>query len=268
MRLARTGYGLRGQRGVSPAWVDGWMRTPAGWHFQAVRRQRDSWATELIPAARMLNTRIFEPMTPTMKVIGSENRPFEIADLSALSPLLEPRDLLGRMLPGAPLTSHHAIYVAETSAGRLYLPALLLIERLWLWSKEALRAILTPNSLDVHLGTAKPTDSSIEVTADPQLVSRTPTDTALQRVAWLIQSSEARISWSSVLTSAYHGRIDLTLPTGALSGWMWGVELPSGFMACEIMSMRLHTNLWNRCLAFASAKHNIRSRSSGLLMSR
>ncbi len=120
----------------------------------------------------------------------------------------------------------------------IYFPALLLIERLWLLgSKAAIRAILTPNSLDVYLGAAEPTSNGIEVAVDPQLASRNPTDEALQRIAWLVQSSEARTSWRSVLTNAYQDRLDLTPPMIALTGWIWGVELRSGFMACEIMSM-------------------------------
>ena len=243
MRHPRTGYGLKGQSGVSPAWVDGWVKTPGGWRLEVLRRRRDSWTTEQLSATQTLKLRTFEPMTPGMNVLGSENRRLKIADLSALSPLIEPRDLLGPMFPRAPVTGRHAIYVAEANVGRVYFPALLLIQHLWLWSDAALRAILTPNSLDVFLGAARANRSGIEVAADPQLTSRTPTDAALQRIAWLVESSEARASWNSVLTNAYQNRIDILLPPVSMSGWAWGVELSSGYLACELLSLRLNIEL-------------------------
>lgn len=243
MRNPRTGYGLKGQRGVSPAWVDGWGKTSGGWQLEVLQRRRDSWTTEQVPVTQTLKLRTFEPVTPGMNVLGSENRRFKIADLSALSPLIEPRDLLGPMFPRAPVTGRHAIYVAETNVGRVYFPALLLIQHLWLWSDAALRAILTPNSLDVFLGAARANRSGIEVAADPQLTSRTPTDAALQRIAWLVESSEARASWNSVLTNAYKTRIDAFLPPVSMSGWAWGVELSSGYLACELLSLRLKIEL-------------------------
>lgn len=243
MRHLRTGYGLKGQRGVSPAWVDGWVKTPGGWQLDVLRRRRDRWTIEQVPAAQTLKLRTFEPMTPGLNVLGSENRRFKIADLSALSPLIEPRDLLGPMFPRAPITGRHAIYVVESNAGRVYFPALLLMQHVWLWSDAALRAILTPNSLDVFLGAARANRSGIAVAADPNLTSRTPTDAALQRIAWLVESSEARASWNSVLTNAYQNRIDILLPSVSMSGWAWGVELSSGYLACELFSLRLNIEL-------------------------
>jgi len=243
MKFARTGYGLKGQAGGCPAWVNGWDRRSGAWQLEAIRRERDGWKIDRVPADRALMARVFEPTTPGMMVLGTENRRFEISNLSALSPLLEPREILGGMLPGAPLTDGHAIYVTTTGDGRLYFPALLLIERLWLWSSTALRAVLTPNSLDVLLGRAAATDGTAEIVVDPQLASRTPTKIALRRIAWLAHSTEARASWSSVLTSASKGRIHLRLPAARLSGWTWGVELASGSLACELSSVELQFDL-------------------------
>ncbi len=142
MKFHRTGYGLKGQGGLSPAWVNRWVRTPGAWQLEVIRRERNAWITDLMPAVRMLRMRAFEPAAPGLNILGTENHRFEIPDLSAMPPLLEPREILGQMLPGAPLTGRHAIYVAETRAGRIYFPALLLIERLWLLgSKAAIRAI-------------------------------------------------------------------------------------------------------------------------------
>lgn len=243
MSFRRTAYGRIGRGSPNSAWIDRWVRTRRGWQLEVLRRKRGAWRVELMPAERVLKTRLFEPTTPHLEVLSTESRRFEIGNLAALSPLVEPRELLGPMMPGATLTDRHAIYVAETETGRVYLPALLLIERLWLWSNEALSAILMPNSLDVLIGQPLSTEYGTEVTLDPRLTSRTPTDAALRRIAWLTQDRQARVSWGSVLTNAYGNRIDLELPSVGIRGWAWGVELPSGLLACELLSFELRCEL-------------------------
>jgi hypothetical protein len=42
-----------------------------------------------------------------------------------------------------------------------------------------------------------------------------------------------------VLTNAYRNRLDLILPRARLTGWLWGVELPSGLLACELDSVEI-----------------------------
>jgi hypothetical protein len=243
MKFQRTAYGRMGRASVSPAWINRWVKTRRGWQLEVLWRKRGAWVTDFWPAERALKARLFEPTTPKLMSLGTESRRFEIRNLANLSPLVEPRELLGPMLPGAALTDLHAIYVAETDSKPLYLPALMLIERLWLWSSDALRAILTPNSLDLRRGVPRALDHSIEVTVDPRLASRAPSDAALRRIAWLTQSSQARSSWSSVLTNAYQNRIDILLPPVSMSGWAWGVEFSSGYLACELLSLRLNIEL-------------------------
>lgn len=243
MKYSRTGYGLRGQGGPSPAWVDGWERTPDGWQLGVIWRERASWVTGLMPPGRIVKGRIFEPTTPGIRTGGSESRQFTIANLANLSQLLEPREIIAPMLPGAPTTSRHAIYVAENSAGRLYLPALLLLANVWLWSLEAIDAILTPNSLDAYLAATRAGAPSFNLAADARLASTAPTQVALGRIAWLAESPQARMSWSSVLANAYARRLDFQLPAAALSGWAWGVHLSSGFLVSEILSGQMQFTL-------------------------
>ena len=243
MKFQRTAYGRIARTSSSPAWINCWVRTGRGWQLEVLWNKRGRWISDLWPAERTLKVRAFEPSTPNVKSLGTESRRFEIRNLADLSPLVEPRELLGPMLPGAALSDRHAIYVAQTDTKPLYLPALLLIERLWLWSREALKAIFIPNSLDVLLGAPAATDDGIQVTIDPRLASRTPSDTALRAIAWLTQSPHARASWSSVLANAYSNRIDLVLPHASMSGWAWGLELPSGYLACELLSLQLNFEL-------------------------
>lgn len=243
MKFQRTPYGRIGRGSASPAWINRWVKTRRGWQLEVLWRKHRAWVSEFWPAERALKGPLFEPTTPNLMSLGTESRRFEIKNLADLSPLVEPREILGPMLPGAVLTDRHVIYVAETATKPLYLPALMLIERLWLWSSDALRAILTPNSLDLHLGVPRALDHGIEVTVDPRLASRAPSDAALRRIAWLTQSSPARNSWSSVLTNAYQNRIDILLPPVSMCGWAWGAELSSGYLACELLSLRLNIEL-------------------------
>jgi hypothetical protein len=243
IRIRRMGFGLTGRGSPAPAWIDRWAKTRHGWHLKALWRKRNSWVTDFLPVERVLNGRLFEPTTPHLENLGTATRKFQIRNLSELSPLLESREILGPMLPGATLTGDHSIYVAKTDIGSLYIPALLLIEKLWLWSSDALRAILIPNSLDLLLGTPGTTDHGTEVRLDSRLASRQPSDAALRRMAWLVQSPQARLSWGSVLTNAYENRIDLLLPAASLSGWAWGVELAAGYLVCEMLSPQVQFDL-------------------------
>jgi hypothetical protein len=157
--------------------------------------------------------------------------------------LLESREILGGMFPGAAISNAHTIYVAESEAGRLYFPALLLIDELWLWSPPALRTLLIPNSLDVAMGKPTQVNDGLEVTASVKLASENPSETGLRRIAWLSQAADARASWNSVLTNAFRNRLDVALPRASMSGWVWGGQLSSGLMACELSSVQLKFEL-------------------------
>lgn len=250
MKFKPTAYGRLGRASECPAWVNRWVKTHRGWQLEVLQRKCGAWATDFWSPERMLKVRLFEPTAPSLKSLGTESRRFKIRNLADLSPLVEPRELLGPMLTGADLTDGHAIYVAETDGKPLYLPALLLIEQLWLSSRYALHAILTPNSLDLYLGAPKALNHGIEVIVDPRLASRAPSNAALRRIAWLTQSSQARKSWSSILTNAYQNRIDALLPPVSISGWAWAVELSSGYLACELLSVQLDVELTEPLPAF------------------
>jgi hypothetical protein len=222
--------------------MDSWVWDSGAWQIKVLRKVGTEWRRFVVAPRELLGARAFEPSSPELRNLATENCSFDIPDLSALSPLIEPRELLGGMLPGAQSTQH-AIYAVENHSDRIYIPAFLLIDRLWLWSAQALKALLTPNSLEIYLGQPTQGKFGLEVMASPELTSNSPSQDALQRIAWLSQSDDARRSWRSVLTNAFQSRMDLTLPRARLKGWLWGVRLPHGLLACELASVELHVDL-------------------------
>lgn len=226
----------------SIAWMDSWIWESGAWQVKVLRKVGNEWSHIVVAPGELLGARAFEPASPEFRHLETENVSFEIPDLSALSPLIEPRELLGAILPGASSTTH-AIYAVEGHSQRIYIPAFLLIDRLWLWSAQALKAILTPNSLEIYLGQPTEGTNGLEVVLSPELMSRSPSQDAVQRIAWLSQSDDARRSWRSVLTNAVQSRMDLTLPRARLNGWLWGVRLPQGLLACELASVEFHVDL-------------------------
>jgi hypothetical protein len=222
--------------------MDSWIWESGAWQVKVLRKLGPAWRHFVVSPGELLGARAFEPSSPELQHLATENVSFDIPDLSVLSPLIEPRELLGAMLPGAQSTQH-AIYVVENHSDRIYIPAFLLIDRLWLCSAQALKALLTPNSLEIYLGRPTQGPSGLEVIASPELMSNSPSQDALQRIAWLSQSDDARRSWRSVLTNAFQSRMDLALPRARLKGWLWGVRLPHGLLACELASVELHVDL-------------------------
>jgi hypothetical protein len=219
--------------------MDSWVWESGAWQVSVLRKVGAERRKFVVAPGELLGARAFEPSSPELRNLATENCSFDIPDLSALSPLIEPQELLGRMLPGAQST-RHAIYVVENHSQRIYIPTFLLIDRLWLWSAQALRTLLTPNSLEVYLGQPTQGKFGLEVMASPELTSNSPSQDALQRIAWLSYSADAQRSWRSVLTNAFQSRMDCSLPRARLKGWVWGVRLPQGILACELSSCEIH----------------------------
>jgi hypothetical protein len=224
------------------AWMDSWVWESGAWQVSVLRKVGAEWRKFVMAPRQLLGARAFEPSSPELRNLATENCSFDIPDLSALSALIEPRELLGGMLPGAQ-SIRHAIYAVENHSQRIYIPAFLLIDRLWLWSAQALKTLFTPNSLEIYLGQPTQGKFGLEVMASPELASNSPSQDALQRIAWLSQSDDARRSWRSVLTNAFQSRMDCTLPSARLKGWLWAVRLPHGLLACELASVEFQVNL-------------------------
>lgn len=222
-----------------PGWIDGWERQGHEWRLRVLRRDRGRWVAALQDPVELHNTRAFEPATPGLKIGSGESRRCEIRDLSALSALLEPREVLGPVLGCRLHAAGHAIYCHETDDGRVLIPSWLLIDQLWVWSARALRALLTPNSLDLMVGCVDRPDGTTDVRISPELAPAPVTKIAATRASWLSRAEDARRSWGSVLTNALSRRIDLTLPKASMRGWAWGVHVRAGLLVCELSSVEI-----------------------------
>lgn len=217
-----------------PAWLQSWTWHDGDWYFRVCRRRRGRWVYDLQHPRELIRARACEPGTVGLRIQGTEVRRFVIHDLSRLGELLEPREVLGPMLGDGAAASQHAIYAHESEEGRLLLPAWLLINHLWVWSSRVLRALFMPNGLDLLIHS-----DSDKVLLSPDLIQGSLTKTAESRVRWLVASQDARESWASVLTNAYTGSINLTLPRASLHGWAWGARVRAGLLACELASVHV-----------------------------
>lgn len=163
------------------------------------------------------------------------------------------------MLDGRAVSSCHSIYVHEEEDGRIYFPAWLLIDKLWIWSARALRALLTPNSLGLLIQRC-----GDQVLVSSDLVTSVVPMGAESRIRWLAASEDMHASWASVLMNAYEGRIDLCLPKASMRGWVWGARVRGGLLACELSSVELSADIANTGVV-AVARRNAGDNSSARL---
>lgn len=224
------------------SWLLGWAHTRQGWVIEALVRHGGAWKTEQLPVTWLGQMRrAFEPYAQPFRRLPSSSVQVRISDLARLSPLLEPSAVLAEVVPRA-RDARHALFVHQTEEGRVYLPAVLLLSLLWVWTEGATDALMTPNSLAVYLQRSD-LGERLTVEASGGLLRLGRSDTSLRRLCWLAQCQDARASWSSVLTSAHQGKLDLRLPTASLEGWAWGVELPTGFLVAELSAASLRFEL-------------------------
>lgn len=223
------------------SWIDSWTWNSGAWHVIVLRRQGNVWNKSIVTPEALRSTRAFEPSSPGFNSFPTENVRIDVPDLSVLSTLIEPRELIGPIFPGA-LATNHAIYVIEYDSHRIFIPAFLLIDRLWLWSARALQILLTPNSLEIYVGRPVQGARGLEITARREFASSSTSQETMQRIAWLAQSADAQRSWCSVVTNALQSRLDCVMPRARLKGWLWGVRLPQGILVCELSSCEIHVD--------------------------
>lgn len=223
-------------------WLDGWRRSRAGFELMAYLKRGGNWERTPVPADWLHNARAFEPAALGVNRRDSRSFQLSIPDLSELSPLLNPGQVARFLVPAARGTGQ-AIFVAIDDEQRaVYLPASLLLRGLWLWSDSVLKALLTPGSLSMFLEPVVE-ERGLLVKVRGPLADAKQSDTAQRRLTWLAQSADARNSWSSVLTFAHDGELNLRLPQCSLNAWVWGVELPSGTIAAELSAVHLEFDI-------------------------
>lgn len=219
-------------------WVDGW----AALRPKALVRTlywRDG-AVEAVgePLACVRKRRAFEPGAAVFASYSSRSLKVQHLPLGELYPVS-----LSRVFPvalGTLRKSAHVVFRADHDGNRLLIPAVLLIEALFLYSSAATRQITVPGSADLYVGHAMPSN---EIAINRAMVGRTRNTTALRRFAWMAQCEDARRSWSSVLTYAHQGHLSLDPPEARLSGWAWVVELPAGLLVADFNGLTVDYNL-------------------------
>jgi hypothetical protein len=226
---------------VGVGWIDGWSSAVSGGRLEAIVGRRFSWSRCALPSTALLVPRIFEPSLCQQGALRTANVKLDIGDLSSLSRLIAPGEVVGEFLSAARRT-RHAVFAATEGGTSVFIPAALLIRALWLWSSSALEALMTPNGLDAFLCHTEVEGKSVIVATGP-LRADQPSDRHLRTLAWFAQQEDARRSWSSVLTNAHRGAIDLSLPLARLSCWAWGVELEGGLLACELNAVEIQFEL-------------------------
>lgn len=223
-------------------WLDGWRRSRAGFELMAYLKRGGTWERTPVPANWLHNTRAFEPAALGVNRRDSRSFQLSVPDLSELSPLLNPGQVARFLVPAARGTGQAIFAAMDNEQRAIYLPASLLLRELWLWSASVLKALLTPGSLSVFLEPVLE-ERGLLVKVRGPLAEAKQSDTALRRLTWLAQSAEARSSWSSVLTFAHGGELNLRLPRCSLNAWVWGVESPSGTIAAELSAVHLEFDM-------------------------
>lgn len=222
------------------AWLDGWSWSRNGLQLRAWCSTKAGLKREEVSPSEMVSASACDPhLYPHAETrsIG-----FKIEDLSRLDKLIRPGELARQLHPALAKT-RHAIYVFETEGCRIYIPAVLLLRELWLWSAPAQKLLLTPHALDLYVGRRIVTDGQAFSSASSEFCPCNRGLTDKRRLAWISQSEDARRSWRSVLTFASQGELGVSLPKASLSGWAWGIDLAPGLLVNSIMSPYLTFDL-------------------------
>jgi len=221
-------------------WVDGVDSTCTPPLLRCLSRGEKGLSQVLCPFGDIRKRRALEPSDRLFSALPTRSVKFNI-DLAELRVAGRLDSWLPESLARLRETSHR-IFAANESSPRLLIPAILLIEAIWLWSERAARQLMVPSGIDLMVGRMTAAGSS---RISPEMVSPEHSVTELRRVAWLSQDTTARLSWASVYTNAVQGRVALDLPNARLRGWAWGVELPRGVLVAEFDGLALDIDLPN-----------------------
>lgn len=223
-------------------WVDGWsaLRPQALVRTLFEGEQGPEVVNE--PLSRVRNRRAFEPSVAGYRGFPTRSvsiKHLELKDLYVSKPLC---DELPRSFTQVRDLARQDIFAGTQNNQKFLIPAVLLIEALWLWSARATTQIMVPGSLDSQVGRVSKTN---EIVLNRNLVSLRYGVTELRRCAWLAQCEDARRSWSSVCTFAHRSRLSLELPEARLTAWAWGIDVPSGLLVAELDRVGIHFDLPN-----------------------
>lgn len=224
----------------SIVWVDGWdaLRPVA-----RVRTLYDDGRTLRVrnePLSTVIRRRAFEPSAAPFRGLSTRSVRIANLDLREVYPVQLKPSALPPAVARSVCSSRHDILLASQNGLRLLIPAILLVEAIWLWSAAAAAQVLVPGSVDLNVG--RITESK-EITVAKAIAGTHPSATTLRRIAWLGQCEDARRSWSSVLTRAMNGRLSLDIPQVRLSGWAWSAETDDGLLVADFNGVTLDFDL-------------------------
>lgn len=222
----------------SVLWVDGWAATRPKALVRTMYWAEGSVETVNEPLASVRKRRAFEPSAAPFASYNSRSLKVRHLALCTLYPVSLPRVFPASF--GTLRNSGHVVFRADHRGHRLLIPAVLLIEALFLYSSPATRQITVPGSADLYVGHVAPSN---QIAVNRALIGRTRNTTALRRLAWMAQCDDARRSWSSVLTHAHQGRLSLDPPEARISGFAWVVELPTGLLVADFNGLTVDFNL-------------------------
>lgn len=223
------------------AWINGWRRTYHGLRLETVVRNDLGTSMEQAAVSLLLTRpQAFDIVSGTFSDVPWEVIRIEVDDLSRMLSLRRPPGGdFRRTVPHA-TSSRHVVFVAEDRGGTAYLPAALLIRELWLWSADALDALLTPGSIDIFLSHSGEEDGLTLEACGPFARAR---GANLRRLSWLAQCQDARDSWASVLINANAEVLSLRLPRASMVAWGVGVRLQRGILVSRLTSSRISFSL-------------------------
>lgn len=168
------------------------------------------------------------------------NVAFTFPDLSQAEQLLRPKELVSRFSRDLAVSDRHAIYKISDGEQNYFIPAMLLIKKLFGGNQVFERYLLLPNGADL-MGVAQVEAERIRITTNRGIEEPDVSKRYARILAWLLTNDAAKRAHASVLRHAREGGIGLEVPSVAMSGWIRGIVMDEGIFVVTMdgVDMRL-----------------------------
>jgi hypothetical protein len=151
-----------------------------------------------------------------------EHRPFLCRNLADAELLYDSSELIRTLLPSVPKSQAHAVYRVPAGETSIYVPALTLIQALFMGTSILDHYLIKPNAPEL-LGRATRALDGIQLSLCAPLYAMLATGRLVRLLAWLLLEPEGRRAHASVLHHLRGGRIALELPKLSMGGWARGM---------------------------------------------
>lgn len=222
------------KRQLGHAWVAGldWLQHE-GPQLQLLHPGRTGMATSQIPLVDASDLPAMDEGSPCYRKCRSEHRPFYCEDLSQAETLYEPTEIIRRLVPHVPKRSAHAVYRLPGERPT-YVPALALIQALFMGTRILDRHLLIPNAPDL-LGFAFRGKEGVEIHLHRPLNAPLASGRMVRLLAWMLLEPDGRVAHASVLEYLRRERIALRIPRISIGGWARGLVTDDDhFLAYEL----------------------------------